>query len=220
MPGSWELKSRRRVLCAILHVDQTTIAWSFGLRNLQLPGEVIGLSGMPYDHARNSACQMALQGGFSHLFFLDSDVIPPRDAVLRLLAHDRPLVCGMYSRRSPPHGVPVMIRNGKWVTDFAPNSLIEVDVIGAGCMLIRRDVLENLPPLDPKRGKTFFDWRVDMMGLLPPGEALSEDFAFCLAVRKTLGIPVLCDTSIQCKHVGLAEATYGSFVPCHANPVT
>ncbi len=220
MPGAWELKEQNSVLVAILHVEQTTIAWSFGLRNLIVPGGVIGLTGMPYCMARNVACQRALEGGFTHLFFLDSDVIPPRDAILRLRSHNAPIVSGLYCRRSPPHGIPVMIRGRDWVTEFPPNSLIEVDLVGSGCLLIHRQLLEALPPPKDRPEKRWFHWKVDRAGLEGQGECLSEDFVFCKRVREELGIPILVDTGVQCKHIGYAEAGYGSFRPLDATPVT
>lgn len=220
MPGSWELKENSNVLVAILHVETTTIAWSFGLRNLIIPGGVIGLTGMPFDHARNVACQRALESGATYLFFLDSDVIPPRDAILRLRAHNAPVISGLYTRRSPPQGVPVMIRGGKWVTDYPQGQVVEVDLVGAGCLLIHRQVLEALPPPKGREEKRWFDWKVDRGGMDNQGECLSEDFQFCLRVKRELGISILVDTSIQCKHVGFAESTYNRFVPLESSPIT
>lgn len=211
MPGSWEIQNQQSVLAAVLHTDNTTIAWSFGLRNLQIPGQIIGLAGMPYDMARNVACMKALECGASHIFFLDSDVIPPPDAVLRLMAHKLPIVSGVYCRRSHPAGVPVMMKPlGQWITQFPANSLIEVDVVGAGCLLIHRSVLETLPPQSP--GKHWFDWRVDQQGNRPKEECLSEDFTFMMHAKK-YGYKTIVDTSIICRHVGFAQAGLGTFTP-------
>ena len=217
MSGCWEQGRQARVICGILHVDVTTIAWAFGLRNLILPGEIMGVAGMPFDMARNSVCMKALEVGASHVFFLDSDVVPPRDAVLRLLHHNLPIVSGVYCRRSPPHGIPVMIKNGQWVTSYPPNALIEVDVCGAGCLLISTDVLRKLPPQAP--GRHWFHWKVDQRGVYPDGECVSEDFAFNQHARKH-GFKTIIDTSIQCKHVGYAQAGHGTFGPLEASPVT
>lgn len=213
MAGAWE--TQHAVLCAVLHVDVTTVAWAFGLRALQIPGPFppIGLTGMPFDHARNAACMRALELGASHIYFVDSDVIPPRDAVLRLLAHDQPIIGGMYCRRSHPAAVPVAIKDGKWLTEFKPNSVVEVDLIGSGCLLIKSEVLEKLPPQRP--GKHWFDWRVDMQGVMQQGECLSEDFTFSVHARRN-GYKVFLDTSIRCRHVGYAEADFGSFQPMGA----
>lgn len=220
MAGSWEIRKQQSVLVGILHCDLVSLAWALGLRNLQVPGHILPVSGMPYDMARNSICQRALEGGYQHVFMLDSDVVPPNDAILRLLSHKLPFVSGVYHRRSPPHGLPVMIKGPSWVTSYPANSLMEVDLVGSGCLLIHRSVLEALPPIDPHRGKKWFDWRVDMQGILPQGEALSEDFALCLHLRRTLGIKVMVDTGVQCRHVGMSQAGYNSMVPLECSPVT
>ena len=226
MPGAWEIRDQQSVLCYTIHTDTTTVAWAYGLRNLIVPGPVLGVAGMPYDHARNVACQQCLQGGFEWIFSLDSDVIVPRDAVLRLLAHKQPFISALYCRRSPPHGVPVMIKDGQWVTQFRDGALVEVDLVGAGALLMHRSILERLPPQRP--GKPWFDWRVDMQGikgpdgalLYQPGECLSEDFTLCQAVRRYLGVKVLVDTSIKCRHVGYSQAVFGGFEPLDCTPVT
>jgi hypothetical protein len=225
MPGAWE-QHQHRVLGAILHVDTVTVAWAFGLRNLQIPGQFIGLAGMPYDMARNQACQQALQYGFSHVFFLDSDVVPPRDAVPRLLARDADIVSGVYCRRSPPHGIPVMLKNGDWVRELpdpkSQDPMLEVDVVGAGCLLIKRGVLEKFfANPDPRRPeKPVFDWRVDAQHLFPPGQALSEDFTMCMRAKTQFGYKVLVDTSVRCRHIGYAQADYHSFVPVDSTSST
>ena len=218
MAGAWEIKEAHKVLVGILHTDVTTLAWAFGLRNLIVPGHICPVAGMPYDMARNVVCRQALDGGFEYVFFLDSDIITPRDAILRLMAHKLPIVSGLYCRRSPPHGIPVMIRQGVWVQDYVPGSLVEVDVVGAGCLLIHRSVLEALPPSRP--GSPWFDWRVNMQGMgLSQEECQSEDFMFCRNAKK-IGIKTFVDTSIVCKHVGYAEATHNRFVPMETTPHT
>lgn len=219
MGGAWEY-GPNTVLCATIHTDTTTIAWAYGLANLILPGQRIGLTGMPYDHARNEACKACLAHGFEWLFFLDSDVIPPRDAIIRLLNHRQPIISGMYCRRSPPHSVPVCMRNGTWVTQFQRGSIIEVEFVGAGCLLIHRSVLERMQPNPARPGKRWFDWKVDLVEHVPPGHALSEDYAWCKRAREEYGYKVLVDTSIECKHIGFAEAKLGTFTPLECNPIT
>lgn len=214
MSGAWEILDHKRVLCAILCTDSTTMAWSLGFRNLQIPGQVIALQGMPFDMARNQACVTCLQNGFDYLFFLDSDVVPPSDAVPRLLRHNLPIVSGVYYRRSPPLGLPVMMKkdsNGNfgWVTGFKVPDLLEVDVVGAGCLLIHRSVLERLPPQRP--GYHWFDWRVNLkgLGIFPDTACLSEDYCFNLHCAQ-YGIKTYVDTSVLCRHIGCAES--------HVNP--
>lgn len=208
MAGSWELLNKNRVLAVILTREIITTAWSVGFRNLQIPGTYTFLSGMPFDHARNTGCLKTLELDFEWLFFLDDDVIPPPDAIYKLMSHKQPIVSGVYYRRNPPI-CPVMLRdtpNGKeWVTEFYSPSLIEVDYVGAGCLLIHRDVLNNLP-------QPWFEWRCDRVDL-PQGERMSEDFAFCVNARQK-GYKINVDTSVQCRHIGLGESRIGgAFVP-------
>lgn len=229
MAASWEIREANKVVCCILHVDTTTVAWSFGLRNLIIPGReelrrfspFCPVAGQPFDMARNTSVQYMFDVGAEWWFSLDSDVVMPRDGLLRLLAHKQPFISGMYCRRSLPHGVPVMIKNGTWFTDFVPGSVVEVDLVGAGALLIHRSVFERVQQR-PEQGKKWFDWRVDQLGLpnIPPDKpSLSEDFTYCAAVRAA-GYKVLCDTSVYCKHVGSCQAGFGSLVPLETTPIT
>jgi hypothetical protein len=218
MPGWWEAEPG--VLVCILHVDVVNFNWACGLRRLRWPGpfqEPLGIAGMPYDHGRNAGCMRAIEQGATHLFFLDSDVVPPADAVYRLLRHNKPFISGMYCRRSVPHAVPVMMRDSQWVTDLpkpGQDPVIEVDLVGAGCMLLSTELLRKCPP--QREGKHWFDWRVDLKGNHP--EPLSEDFTFVRHIKRALGVPILVDTSVRCKHVGFAEADYNVFAPVGSTP--
>lgn len=199
MPGAWELQ--KDVLAATLCTDICPIAWAMSLRQLHIPGDFTVLQGMPFDSARNAACQRVLEGGYKYLFFLDSDVLTPPDTILRLIAHGLPIVSGLYYRRQPPL-IPVMLKGKQWITEWnPPNSRIEVDMCGAGCLLIRRDVLEKVPP-------PWFNWQLDKEGT----DKLSEDFAFCMKA-KAHGFTVHVDTSIVCRHIGYSESVPGGLQP-------
>lgn len=214
MPGAWE--QLPSVLVGILHTEIVPIAWAFGYRNLIFPSQsaVMPVAGKPFDDARNCLAMKALDIGADFLFMLDSDVIPPPDVILRLMKHSLPIVSGVYFRRSPPHGKPVAMKPvGRWVDPLPEKGLLEVDVVGAGCLLIKKEVLKALPPIDPEMGRHWFSWRVDRQGMLPPGEAVSEDFAFNLHAKKH-GFPTYLDCSIRCRHIGLSEASENSLRPC------
>lgn len=207
MAGSWEILNQTQVLVVILTREIVTTAWSIGFRNLQIPGTYTFLTGMPFDHARNTGCQKVLELDFQWLFFLDDDTIPPPDAIYRLLAHKKPIVSGLYYRRSPPL-YPVMLREtpaGKqWITEYKNPDLIEVDYVGSGCLLIHRDVLRKVP-------QPWFEWKVDR-GDLPPDQRMSEDFSFCQKARQN-GYKIFVDTSIQCRHLGVGESSGGNYKP-------
>lgn len=201
MPGAWEIP-RPQVLMAVLTRESVSSAWANHFRNIQLPGgsTVAMYAGMPFDHARNNACKDALAGGYEWLFFLDDDVIVPSDTVHRLIRYKLPIVSGLYYRRH--EGLqPVMQKLGTgWITNFQIGSMVEADLVGAGCLLIHRSVLEKVP-------KPWFDWRCDREDL-PENQRLSEDFAFCLNA-KNQQFQIFVDTSIQCRHLGFGQAEVG-----------
>jgi hypothetical protein len=111
-----------------------------------------------------------------------------------------------------------MIKNGTWHTNFVRGSIEEVDLVGAGCLLIRREVLEQMPP--QAKGYHWFHWRVNFKDLpdVPPDmPPLSEDFTFNYHLKKTMGIPTLVDTGIECLHIGNAQSRFGRFEPLGAS---
>ena len=214
LPGAWENKDK--VLVSILHTEDITITWADGFKRLLIPGDYSFLTGMPFDHARNVGVEQMLAGDYEWLFFLDSDVVPPSDAILRLRNHRQPIISGVYHRRSPPVGEPVMMKHGRWYGEYPANSIIDVEYVGAGCLLLHRSVFDGPNKLPMHRpGKPWFDWRVDMKGWMHPELCTSEDYSFCRMARDC-GYRILVDTSIQCKHIGYAEAHRGSFLPLGA----
>lgn len=161
------------------------------------------------DIARDKAVAMAMAIGARWLWFLDADIIPPKDTLLRLINHDKPIVGGLYVRRhNPPFnemlrfspGAPNMLRpiqDGEYV----PGELVECDAIATGCMLLNTELFEKIKPrsiiIDGNQGRPrWFLWEE---WNLPNG--MSEDFSFCVWARKQ-GVPIYCDTSIQCRHLG------------------
>jgi len=217
MAGSWEIlayeKQNPRVLVAILTREIVSSTWAMGFKNLMIPnGTYTFLSGMPFDHARNTGCQKLLEMGWEYLFFLDDDVICPPDTITRLVSHNLPIVSGLYYRRMPPL-TPVMLRKSpqgpQWVTEYPQNSLVEVDYVGSGCLLIHRSALEALPPLSNRC--RWFQWQCDRVDL-EMNERTSEDFTFMQHAQKH-GFKIFVDTGIQCRHIGLSESSVEGFKP-------
>jgi GT2 family glycosyltransferase len=201
MPGSWEYP-HPNVLTCILTRELVTTAWAIGFRRLAYPenSSETFLYGMPWDHARSLACQRMLETGYEYLFFLDDDVIPPPDAITRLLSRNKDIISGLYYRRQNPI-YPVMMREvdgtgATWITDAKMGEMIEADLVGAGCLLIKRKVLEIMNP-------PWFIWKCDPFRFpdLQQFERCSEDYHFCRQAR-SLGFKIFVDTSVQCTHAG------------------
>jgi hypothetical protein len=126
----------------------------------------------------------------THMLFIDDDIIVPPNGLMRLLGHDVPIVGGLYFARTPPH-LPVCYRHvvdNHWVpiTEFCAG-LQECDALGAGFMLIKREVFEKME-------RPWFDFS-DRMG---------EDMWFCEQAKR-LGYTILVDADVKCKHLQVME---------------
>ena len=144
-------------------------------------------------HKRNFLAESFLEDErLSHILMLDSDMIPPRNTVRRLLAHNLPIVGALYFQRISPFcpcagWFPVPGQPRRFLTETGGREpLQQVDWIGTGCLLISRDVLLKVP-------KPWFEW-------IEPG--VGEDTWFCKQATKA-GIPIHVDTGLCVGHVGV-----------------
>jgi len=101
---------------------------------------------------RNLAVEGLLKHNLAatHLFFLDSDIVPPPDTITRLLTADKAIVGGLYAQRKPPSrlmagwfSTPEGEQVDKRVS--AHTGLKKVHWVGGGALLIAREVCEGLP---------------------------------------------------------------------------
>ncbi|MBR20278.1 MAG: hypothetical protein CMA64_09085 [Euryarchaeota archaeon] len=158
--------------------------------------------------ARNNlVAKTMLNPKATHLMFVDADVGFDAESIYKLIAHDKDVVGGIYPKKTfepeyvfnPTKGAE---RNG---------SLLEVDDIGTGFLLIKRSVFDtmmskfpnlkynnslNLEPESEKFMYALFDTSIDKAG-----NYLSEDYTFCERWRN-LGGKIYADTSIQLTHTG------------------
>ncbi len=139
--------------------------------------------------ARNNAVAEARRFDAQYLLFLDSDMIFPPTALLRLLLHRVDIVGATYVKRVPPYDV-LGTALAEQPTDG--NGLIEMGRIPTGCLLIRMGVFEALAP-------PFF--RFDTVPT--NGAILGEDYVFCDAARQA-GFRIWCDPTLtqEMGHIG------------------
>lgn len=157
----------------------------------------------PVDRARNQIVEYFLKGSFTHLFFIDSDTIPPRDALERLLSHDKDIVSGLTPilRLDPKEGL-VTHDNCFTHKDIDPNGNVEKTHIairntglkeifrcGAACLLIKRGVFETL-------SKPYFTFIYNADGT---EHTRSEDINFCDKAIEH-GFEIYADTDVVCQH--------------------
>jgi uncharacterized protein len=155
--------------------------------------------------ARNLLLNQALQGTYTHLMWLDSDIIAPHDTVPKLLAVNDAIAGALVETRQEFEretwfNTYMDAGNGSWPskTDFIKGDIITVDATGCDAVIIRRDVLEDVGVYDYRR----YDH--------PDGPA-GEDMLFCLRA-KALGHKTRIHTGVHPRHLGIADVELTSSV--------
>ena len=161
--------------------------------------------------ARNQLCQMVLDEGYSHLWFMDDDHAFPPEILTKLLTHDVPLVTPVCLTRVYPFN-PVQYVAGENggrtlpipLSRVATDGLIEIEAGGCAGMLIRRDVIEAT---QKQRVRTIPEHCLEIgrVGDVPWFEYTdkSEDVLFCEKARAA-GFTLYTDLSVRLGHITTA----------------
>jgi hypothetical protein len=150
----------------------------------------------PVDNARNQIVDNFLASDCTHLWFIDSDTIPPEDALDKMLALDKDIVSAITPiiEVDDKTGRPYRKWNCVGMNDklVEPNTgVVQVKGAGTSCMLIKRSVFEQIE-------KPYFRFAYkDDTG---KSCLISEDIHFIVQCLSK-GIKTYADTSIICKHV-------------------
>lgn len=165
----------------------------------QVSFSLVGHS-LVYD-AREGLAKNTLEE-YDAILFLDSDMVPAPDTIIRLLAHNVPIVSALCFKRTPPHSPcifkKVTTTDAHFYEDY-PKGLIEVAGAGMACTLIRKEVFEKVPQ------PWFF-----------PVPIIGEDLSFCLRVRDA-GHKIYCDTTLVCGHMATTPITEAHYQFRRAN---
>jgi len=140
---------------------------------------------------RNTVCKYFLEKTkHTHLLFIDSDTIPFSNP-LKMVKHDLDVVGGVYPMWRIDHFEWLAMDempDGQYKTTSKRKGLVEVDGLGAGCMLIKRKVLEAI--------KAPFADLIRENGT----RSLGHDYYFCKKAKKK-GFKVCADWDVLCDHV-------------------
>lgn len=160
----------------------------------------------PVDNARNEIVEEFLKSDCSHLLFVDSDTIPPQNALERLLAINQdvvsaitPIVENDENRKNDSNGF-----YKKWNCVGLDNKHVEpnkgvvpIQGCGSSCVLIKRKVFEKLEfpwyrfLYEDDNGKMQYkDGRKVIVG---------EDIYFTVKAVKA-GFTAYADTNLICGH--------------------
>jgi len=208
----------------------------WGLKRPPVPCNLFFVHNRPVDVARNALAKEILQGPFSHVLWLDSDMKWPVDLLARLLRHEKPIVSATYFSRTDmpiPHiyryfgqkedgytyytsmgreFTEWLLKHPDWkdrpnVAAFAPDGSELVECDAFGFGA----VLMRREVLEAV-GYPWFECDADSGG--------AEDFDFCEKARAK-GYTLYADFSLQCDHeakfsfIGRAEFadTWGTGEP-------
>lgn len=169
---------------------------------------------------------------WTHVLFIDDDIVPPDDALIRLLSHNKDIIGAVCTTRIDPprpniHHLEEDTGVFRQMFAWPSEPLLEVGAVGTGMILISRNALQlvadafwrcayerefyKMPDeraqwLQEQRLK-YFDATANAywFRFLPGWEGtyeMGEDVGFCFIARRYCGLQVFVDTSIQPEHMG------------------
>lgn len=148
---------------------------------------IIGPRRSPRD-IRNNAGRTAVSGNYTHLFFLDDDILPPANIVDLLLDADKPIIGGLVRKDD---GLPIVFKeDGSRWPDCPRTGIFKCGRVGLGVMMIKAEVLMTLCY------PWFFFRRNDN----------TMDVNFC-DMAQDAGIEVWCSAEAECEQIRHEEQT-------------
>lgn len=155
------------------------------------------ISGYGCEMARNEATRQFIRSDAEYLWFVDSDIVLADQSLERLLAMDADVASGVYFRKTDDGDRVAEVcfaHEDKTVfyrQSTLPYGVFETDAVGAGCLLIKRHVMERCAGVS--EGGRVFVYSHDPV--------ISEDIWFCNLV-KNLGFNIMVDGDLRLGHVG------------------
>ena len=143
---------------------------------------------------RHDLARMALAEEADYALFLDADMRFPRDSLLRLLHHNKPIIGANYTQRNPPHQ-PTASKDNKRLSSLGRSGIQEVDTVGFGVCLIATDVFRKV-------AKPWF-----MFGYNPRVDDYVGEDVYFFAKAKAAGFPAFVDHDLSqdVRHIGEVE---------------
>lgn len=149
-------------------------------------------AGYQIDHIRNMIAASAK--AYDYLLAVDSDMVLPKDTLVRLSSHDVGYVSGVYVKKRldlVEYELYKKNEQGKLESMTPVNkSIFPIDASGFGCVLMKTSILDSI------ESPYFFNTTYD-----PSALTLSEDLYFCKKLRNA-GVIMWADPLVVCGHIG------------------
>lgn len=140
---------------------------------------------------RDKLAKRAIEGNFSHVLWLDSDMIFTEDLLDDLMYSGKPFVTGIAHGRRPPHVSCIFNKIypsiDRWEGHDYPSGVFKIAGCGFACVLIKTEIIKAVYE---KNGTAFF-----------PMRELGEDLAFCKRATD-LGFEIWAEPSVWLGHIG------------------
>ena len=186
-----------------------------GLRELERRGVEVRRypSSAAVDRTRCDAASAALRDGADEIVWIGADILFEPDDVMRLRAHELPIVGAAYAKVGEP-ALALHPLAGTHELRFGDGGApTAVAYLGLGFLCTRREVYADiqrtysLPACNTRFGTPMVPYFLPMVVPDAGGHwYLGEDYAFCHRARAA-GHPVMVDTAIRLGHLG--RYTYG-----------
>lgn len=140
---------------------------------------------------RDKLAKKAIEGGFTHMLWLDSDMVFTEELLDNLMFSGKDFVTGIAHSRRPPHVSclfnKIWPRVDRWEGHNYPSTAFKVAGCGFACVLIKTSVIKAVYD---KNGTAFF-----------PMRELGEDLAFCKRAGD-LGFSIWAEPTAWMGHIG------------------
>lgn len=140
---------------------------------------------------RDKLAKKAIDEGFTHMLWLDSDMIFSEELLDNLMFSGKDFVTGIAHGRRAPH-MSCLFKKiwpsvDRWQGHDYPTTTFEVGGCGFACVLIKTSIVKAVYE---KQGTAFF-----------PMRELGEDLAFCKRARE-LGFTIWAEPTVWLGHIG------------------
>lgn len=157
------------------------------------------------NYAREMMADAAIDNDFHYLFMMDDDMIIPRRCFERvydtLIKENADIAAPICTQRLAPFR-PVMYKHSwvnspnpdilnlknEFIEDYEPNSVVNVDGIGFGVVLIAVPFLKKMREKMPN-------------GMFFSNSNIGEDIWFCINAKRQLDAKIVVDTSVKVGHL-------------------
>ena len=140
-------------------------------------------------HGRDALANCAIDGGYTDVLWLDSDMVFTEEILDDLMFSGKPFVSGIAHGRRAPHLSCLFSEIYPGIQRFTeyPTNTFKVAGCGFGCVLIKTEILKAVRD---KNGTCFF-----------PTRELGEDLAFCQRATE-LKYDIYAEPSVRLGHIG------------------